>query len=245
MNHAELPVARKPRIAILATGDELVRPGEPIGPDQIVTSNSFAIGAFVDLAGGSAQDLGIAADDFSALESGIGAARAAEADVLVTLGGASVGDHDLVKSALAKEGMELGFWRIAMRPGKPLIHGRLGPMIILGLPGNPVASMVCGVLFLLPLVRALCGDPRAGADETEPALLGTPLRANDSREDYLRATLVASDKGLPVATPFEAQDSSLLRVIAQSQCLVVRDAHAPAAEAGDVCRVIRLPAGVR
>ncbi len=243
MNHAALPVAKKPKIAILATGDELVKPGAPIGPDQIVTSNSFAVACYVAQAGGEALDLGIAGDDFAALESGIKAAREAGADVLVTLGGASVGDHDLVKPALAKEGMELGFWRIAMRPGRPLIHGRLGPMAILGLPGNPVSAIVCALLFLIPLVRALCGDPKAGVEESELALLGAPVRANDSRQDYMRASLVPSATGLPVATPFDAQDSSLLRVLAKANCLVLRPPHAPAAEAGAICHVIRLPRG--
>jgi molybdopterin molybdotransferase len=243
MNHAILPVVRKPRIAILATGDELVRPGEAIGADQIVTSNSFAIAAFVRLAGGEPIDLGIVGDTFAALESGIRAAHSADADVLATLGGASVGDYDLVKPALIKEGMELGFWRIAMRPGKPLIHGRLGAMQILGLPGNPISSIVCGLLFLIPLVRALSGDPRAGADMSEPARLGAPLRGNDSRQDFMRATLEPSQDGLPIATAFAAQDSSLLRVLAQAQCLIIRDPQAPSAEAGALCRIVRLPSG--
>ncbi len=240
MNHARLPVSRRPRVAILATGDELVSPGTEIGADQIVASNSFAIGAYTRSAGGEPIDLGIARDNFESLAAAVEAARGACADVLVTLGGASVGDYDLVKMALAKQGMELGFWRIAMRPGKPLIHGRLGQISILGLPGNPVAAIVCCLLFLLPLVRALCGDPDAGADESEAVLLGAPLGINDARQDYLRATLVPSEKALPVATPFQAQDSSLLRVLAQAQCLIVRAPHAPAAEVGEVCRAIRL-----
>jgi molybdopterin molybdotransferase len=247
MNHARLPVYRKPRVAILATGDELVQPGEAIGRDQIVASNSYAIAAFVRLAGGEPLDLGIAGDTFAAIEAGIKAARDAGADVLVTLGGASVGDHDLVKTALAKEGMELGFWRIAMRPGKPLIHGRIpgpsGAMQILGLPGNPVSSVVCGLMFLMPLVRALSGDPQAGADRSEPARLGVALRANDKRQDFLRARLEPGEDGLPVATAFDLQDSSLLRVLAQAQCLIVRLPFAPAAIAGDPCRIIRLPGG--
>jgi molybdopterin molybdotransferase len=243
MNHAGVQVFRKPRVAILATGDELVRPGEAIGPDQIVTSNSYAIAAFVRLAGGEPLDLGIAGDSFADLEAGIKAARDAGSDVLVTLGGASVGDYDLVKPALAKEGMELGFWRIAMRPGKPLIHGRIGPMLILGLPGNPVSSVVCGLLFLIPLVRALSGDPEAGADRSEPARLGGGLRANDLRQDFMRARLEPSEDGLPIATAFEAQDSSLLRVLTQAQCLIIRKPHAPAAAAGDLCRILRLPGG--
>ncbi|WP_026606283.1 gephyrin-like molybdotransferase Glp [Methylocapsa acidiphila] len=241
MNHAEIKVARRPRVGILATGDELVAPGGAIGPDQIVASNSFAVAALVEAAGGEPIDLGIAADALAALEAKIQAARDAGADVLVTLGGASVGDHDLVRPALAKEGMEFGFWRIAMRPGKPLIHGRLGGMAILGLPGNPVSTIVAGLLFLSPLVRALSGDPTAADDPSEPAALGEAIGENDGREDYLRAALSASPDGLPTATPFKAQDSSLLGVLARAQCLLIRAPHAPAAEAGERCRIIRLP----
>jgi molybdopterin molybdotransferase len=239
MNFTEVAVTRRPRVGILATGDELVYPGATIGVDQIVASNSFAIAALVEAAGGEALDLGIARDELGALVERIAAARAA-ADLLVTLGGASVGDHDLVKPALAGQGMELNFWKIAMRPGKPVIHGHLGPMIILGLPGNPVAAFVAGMVFLVPLLRALCGDPDAGRDQSEPAILGKALRGNDSRQDYLRATLRLSETGLPVATPFEIQDSSLLRLLAQAQCLVIREPHAEPASAGDLCRIIRL-----
>ena len=243
MNYAEIAVVRRPRVAVLATGDELAPPGGVIGIDQIVASNSFAIAALVEAAGGEPLDLGIARDNFAALEAGIEAARDANADVLVTLGGASVGDHDLVKPALANAGMELSFWRIAMRPGKPLIHGRLGSMAILGLPGNPVSTIVAGLLFLAPLVRALSGDPNAQGERSEPAILGEAVRANDSRQDYLRATLAPGADGLPVAMPFKAQDSSLLRLLAQAQCLVIRPPHAPAAEVGDRCEILRLPGG--
>jgi molybdopterin molybdotransferase len=239
MNFAELAVTRRPRVGILATGDELVHPGAVIGPDQIIASNSYAIAALVEAAGGEALDLGIARDELGALYERITTARAG-ADVLVTLGGASVGDYDLVKPALAGQGMELNFWKIAMRPGKPVIHGRLGPMTILGLPGNPVAAFVAGLVFLVPLVRALCGDPDAGRDHSEPAILGKALRGNDGRQDYLRAALRPSETGLPVATPFEIQDSSLLRLLAQAQCLVIREPHAEPAAAGDLCRIIRI-----
>ena len=239
MNHGTLPVVRRPRIAILATGDELVQPGQNPGPDQIVASNTFAVGAYARNAGAEIIDLGIAGDSFADIERSIRAARDAKADVLVTLGGASVGDHDLVQSALTREGMELGFWKIAMRPGKPLMHGQLGDMQILGLPGNPVSAIVCGVLFLVPLVRALSGDPQAGRDRSEAAVLGGDLKENDTREDYLRAE-IKDGPGLPVATPFSRQDSSMLRVLAQSHCLVIRAPHAPAAKAGDACRIIRL-----
>jgi molybdopterin molybdotransferase len=242
--HADVAVVRKPRVAILATGDELVQPGEATSADQIVASNSFAIAAFVQQAGGEPIDLGIASDDFAALEAAVLAARQAEADVLVTLGGASVGKHDLVQSALTKEGMELGFWRIAMRPGKPLIHGRLpgplGDMLILGLPGNPASSIVCALLFLIPLLRALSGDPRSAEDPSEPAILGAPMPPNGPREDYLRAKLSRGADSLPLVTPHDVQDSSLLSVFARSQCLLVRPPHAPAAAAGDACRVIKL-----
>jgi molybdopterin molybdotransferase len=240
MNHAEVTVTRKARVALIATGDELVMPGENPGPDQIVASNTFAVAAYAQAAGAEVIDLGIAADTYAALEAAIRAARAAKADILVTVGGASVGDHDLVQSALAREGMELGFWRIAMRPGKPLMHGRLGDMRILGLPGNPVSAIVCAVLFLVPLIRALAGDSQAGRDPTEAALLGVPLGPNDGRRDYLRATIIAGGEGLPVAMPFPQQDSSMLRVLAAAQCLVLREIRAPAAKAGDSCRIIRL-----
>jgi molybdopterin molybdotransferase len=240
MNFAKVAVTKRPRVAILATGDELMRPGETLGPYQIIASNSFSVAALVEAAGGEPLDLGIAKDELGAIEKAIGSARAVAADLLVTLGGASVGDHDLVKPALAKQGMELNFWKIAMRPGKPVIHGRLGPMSILGLPGNPVAAFVAGLVFLVPLVRALSGDPDAGGDQSEPAVLGKALRGNDSRQDFMRATLRPSDTGLPVATPFENQDSSLLRILAQSQCLVIREPHAPPAAAGDLCRIIKL-----
>ena len=161
-NHTALIVRRRARVAILATGDELVAPGGSLGPAQIIASNNFAVAGVVEACGGVAIDLGIAVDELGALKAAVGRARDAKADVLVTLGGASVGDHDLVQQALVAAGMELGFWRIAMRPGKPLMHGRLGAMRVLGLPGNPTSSMVCAVLFLRPLLRALHGETRPG-----------------------------------------------------------------------------------
>ncbi len=240
MGHPTLPVRRRPKVAILATGDELVRPGDEVGLDQIVASNPYAVAAIVERAGGEALDLGITRDTLPALEERIRAAQDAGADILVTLGGASVGEHDLVQSALARQGMDLGFWRVALRPGKPLMHGRLGAMNLLGLPGNPVSSIVCAVLFLVPAVRALLGDPAAGADPAEPAILGRDLPANDGRQDYMRATLVPRNEGLPVATPFPKQDSSMLSVLVQAQALVVRAPRAPAAAAGEVCKIIPL-----
>ncbi|MFL5005794.1 MAG: gephyrin-like molybdotransferase Glp [Microvirga sp.] len=238
--HAGLSVRRRPRVAILATGDELVAPGDPAGPDQIVASNPYAVAAIAARAGAEPLDLGIARDTPEALDVAIARAREAGADMLVTLGGASVGEADLVQSALARHGMTLAFWRVALRPGKPLIHGRLGEMLILGLPGNPVSSVVCGILFVVPALRALVGDPRASDDLAEPAILGAALAANDGRQDYLRARLDAAGEALPVATAFPVQDSSMLTTLARADALLVRPPHAPQARAGDPCRVIRL-----
>jgi molybdopterin molybdotransferase len=239
-NHRSLPVRRRPRVAILATGDELVAPGDPLGPSQIVASNNFFIAGLVAANGGIPLDLGIAIDQPSALAAKISAARDAEADVLVTLGGASVGDYDLVQKALVDAGMQLGFWRIAMRPGKPLMYGRLGPMNVLGLPGNPTSSAVCGVLFLRPLLRALLGDASAGADPSEPARLAAPLPANGVRQDYMRATLARDGAGAWLAVALPDQDSSLVKALARAQALIVRAPGAAAARAGEACRVIRL-----
>ena len=238
--HPRLPVRRRPRVAILATGDELVEPGATPGWDQIVASNSLALGALAAEAGADIVDLGIAGDDHDALADAFRRARAARADLLVTLGGASVGDHDLVQAALAKEGLELGFWRVALRPGKPLMHGRLGDMLVIGLPGNPVSSIVCGLLFVVPAIRALQGDPRAGADRSEPATLGRDMPENDGRADYMRASLAIGPRRLPVATAEQRQGSSMLAVLGRSEALLLRAPHAPAARAGDPCRIIRL-----
>lgn len=240
MNHATLPVARRPRVALLASGDELVPPGAEPGPTQIIACNSFAVGAIAEEAGASVIDLGIFRDDLAALERGIGLAREAKADILVTLGGASVGDRDLLKPALARQGMTLDFWKIAMRPGKPLISGRLGDAHILGLPGNPVASIVCALVFLAPLIRALQGDPRAGADQTEAAIAGADLPANKGRRDYMRAALAEDARGRLVATPTPMQDSSLLTELAQSQALLVREPGEGPLPAGAPCRIWRL-----
>lgn len=238
--HPHLPVRRRPRVAILATGDELVAPGASPAWDQIVASNSLALGALASEAGAEIIDLGIAADDHAALADAFRRAREGRADLLVTLGGASVGDHDLVQAALAREGLELGFWRVALRPGKPLMHGRLGDMLVIGLPGNPVSSIVCGLLFVVPAIRALQGDPQAGADRSEPATLGRDLAANDGRADYLRARLTVEPGRLPVATPEQRQDSSMLAVLGQAEALLIRAPHESAAKAGDPCRIIRL-----
>jgi molybdopterin molybdotransferase len=237
-NHTDLMVRRRARVAILATGDELVAPGGELGPAQIVASNNFAVAGLVEAYGGVAIDLGIAIDQLNATQAAISRAGEAKADVLVTLGGASVGDYDLVQKALVSSGMELGFWRIAMRPGKPLMHGRLGPMRVLGLPGNPTSSMVCSILFLRPLLRALQGEPDPGADPSQPGRLAVDLPANGVRRDYMRASLSRNADGILIATPARAQDSSLVKTMARADGLVVRPPHAEAAKAGDACRVI-------
>ncbi len=238
-NHPAIAVRRRPRVAVLATGDELVPPGQVIGPAQIVASNNYAIAAIVAASGGVPIDLGIAADQMDALARSFRRAQETEADVLVTLGGASVGDYDLVQRALVDSGLSLGFWRIAMRPGKPLMQGRLGAMRVLGLPGNPVSAIVCALLFLRPLLRALVGDPAAGADLSEPAVFGADISANDIRQDYLRATLVRDAGGALVATPLPSQDSSLVKLLAQAQCLIIRAPNGPVALRGEACRIIR------
>src|SRR5437868_12465344 len=226
MNHPELPVRRRPRVALLATGDELVMPGSILGPGQTVYSNGYALRALARQEGADTIELGIAADTVAATTHGIRRARDSGADILITTGGASVGDHDFVKRSLEAEGVTMAFWRIAMRPGKPMMHGRLGAMRVIGLPGNPVSSYVCGFLFLVPLIRALSGRDTIH-HRRESALLGRDLAANDQREDYLRARLEERDDGTLVAVPVNHQDSSLLGNLAAARALVIRPPFAP------------------
>jgi molybdopterin molybdotransferase len=233
MNHAWLTVRRRPRIALLATGDELVRPGDVPGPAQIVNSNTHGLAAFISARGGEPVDLGIAPDRVDVLEQM--ARGASGCDLLVTLGGASVGDHDLVQKVLADGGAALDFWKIAMRPGKPLMFGRTGFGVpLLGLPGNPVSALVTALLFLRPALAALLGttDPLP----VRTARLCRDLAANDKRQDYLRATLSADG----LVTPLPVQDSSMLSALARADCLLLRAPDAPAAKAGDSAEVILL-----
>lgn len=238
MNHADLPVHRRPKVALLATGDELVTPGTEPGPGQIVYSNGFALAAMMRGEGAEVIDLGIAPDRLDDTVAAVQRARKLGADVLVTTGGASVGDHDLIRPALSAEGMAMSFWKVALRPGKPLMHGRLGPLQVLGLPGNPVSSYVCAYLFLIPLLRRLQGESDLGP-AIESAALGCDLRANDERADYLRAVLTFSD-GKSVAMPCPLQDSSMISPLAKADCLVFREPYAPAAKAGSPCSIIKL-----
>jgi len=238
MNHAAVPVHRRPKVALLATGDELVAPGSSLGPGQIVYSNGFAIGALIRQEGADLADLGIVADHLGATVDAIGRARRWGADVLVTTGGASVGDYDLVQEALRSLGLKLSFWKVALRPGKPLMHGQIADMRVLGVPGNPVSAYVCALLFLVPLIRRLAGR-RDLALARESAVLGIDLGENDERSDYLRATLVTRDRQL-VAIPFPVQDSSMTAPLAKADCLVVREPFAPAAPAGSPCTIVKL-----
>ncbi|MGE3308300.1 MAG: gephyrin-like molybdotransferase Glp [Rhizobiaceae bacterium] len=236
-NHPTLPLVRRPLVAVLATGDELLLPGSRPNADQIIASNTFGVTAIVRDAGGTVLDLGIAPDDRGKIAGAVHHALAAGADILVTIGGASVGDHDLVRGVLEGEGMELAFWKIAMRPGKPLMFGRLEKLRVLGLPGNPVSSIVCSHLFLRPLVSRLAG--RALVDPLRDARLGADMAGNDVRQDYVRASLEQTADGL-VATPFSVQDSAMLKTFATAGALIVRPPFAPAALAGDRCRVLPL-----
>jgi len=240
MNYPELPVRRRPRVALLATGDELVMPGSTPGPGQIVYSNGYALRALARAEGADTIDLGVAADTVESTTAGIRRAREAGADILVTTGGASVGDHDLVKESLEAENFTIAFWKIAMRPGKPMMHGRLGGMRVVGVPGNPVSSYVCTFLFVVPLIRALSGR-KTLHHARETAVLGRDVGVNDVREDYLRARLEERADGTLVAAPVNHQDSSLLANLAAAQALVIRAPFAPAAKAGAVCEILRLP----
>jgi molybdopterin molybdotransferase len=236
-NHPWLLVRRPPVVAILATGDEIAMPGEPVPEGGIVSSNSHALAALVRACGGQPVVLPVVPDDLAALQA-VGDSLAG-VDLLVTTGGASVGDHDLVRAGLERSGFRLDFWQIAMRPGKPLMFGALRDIPLLGLPGNPVSALVCAVLFLLPALARLAGR-EATAPETTEAVLATPLAANDHRADHLRATLSRDDAGRLIVAPFARQDSALLRALAEAHCLVLRAPHAPALEAGAVVEVIRL-----
>jgi molybdopterin molybdotransferase len=237
MNHPLVTLHRRPKVALFATGDELVRPGTEPGPGQIVYSNGFALAALARQEGAVVTDLGLVGDTIEATLAAIHRARDIPADILVTTGGASVGDYDFVHKAFAAEGMDLSFWKVAMRPGRPLMHGRLGGMHILGLPGNPVSSYVCAFLFLIPLIRRMSGRTDL-AIPVESALLGADLPANDEREDYLRASLRRSAAG-DIATPFPVQDSSMMVSLAKADCLVIREPYAPPASVGSRCVIVK------
>lgn len=218
LNRAWLPVRRRPRIGLLATGDELVRPGQALAPTQIVNSNSIALAAMVREWGGVPVDLGIARDRPDSLVEVV--AQLTGVELVVTLGGASVGERDLVRSVLGEHGLELDFWQIAMRPGKPVLFGRIQGVPLLGLPGNPVSAGVCAVLFVRAAIAVLLGlDP---APPEVPAVLGRPLGANDRRQEYLRASASWRADGRLEVLPAARQDSSMLATFARADCLIKR-----------------------
>jgi len=231
-----LVVRQKPRVAVLATGDEVIMPGAPRRSDQIVSSNSVALLAYAEVFGADAVSLGVAADKPDALRDKLNDAKGF--DLLVTSGGASVGDHDLVQSVSGDQGMELGFYKIAMRPGKPLIFGRLGHTFLLGLPGNPVSTGVTAAIFMRAAIEQLLG--LMPAPLYHAAKLGRDLPQNGKRLDFMRAELTPSSEGLPTATPFERQDSSMMGRFADADCLVMREINAPPASAGDTVKIVPL-----
>ncbi len=237
MGHATVPVHRRPRVAILTSGDELVLPGITPGPDQIVCSNPYGVAALVRAAGGEPQFLGIAADTRDDLNAHID--RAAGFDVLITIGGASVGDHDLIAPVLEQRGMKLDFWKIAMRPGKPLLYGTLGTQHVIGLPGNPVSSLICARVFVVPLIERLCGLINSSA-QLHRVTTAVDLEANGPRTHYMRATLETDAAGNRIARPVRSQDSSLLSPLAEADCLIVREIGAGVAKAGETVGALLL-----
>jgi molybdopterin molybdotransferase len=239
MNVPWLMVRRRPRVAFVATGDEVVMPGQPVGPGQIISSNSLALAAYVTALGGEPVSLGIARDTPESLAETLAGARGA--DLLVTMGGASVGDHDLVRQVLGGRGFELDFYKIAMRPGKPLIFGHIDGTPMLGLPGNPVSTGVTSALFLRAAVAKMLG--LVGERTEAAAVLGADLPANGKREDYMRASLDLAADGRAVATAFPRQDSAMLAAFAKADCLIIRDIGAPPAKAGDRVRILPLGFG--
>lgn len=236
-NHARLTVVKRPLVAILATGDELLPPGSTVGPGQIIASNLYGVAALARTGGADVLDLGIAPDREAAIAQALERALRAGADIVVTIGGASVGDHDLVQKSLLAQGASIDFWKIAMRPGKPLMAGQLGGRHVLGLPGNPVASLICSLVFLMPLIARLAGRPVESL--YRDGVLGSALPKNDLRQDFLRAD-IRKDGDRLIASAASVQDSSMLRVLAAAGALIVRESFAPAAAAGDPCRLLML-----
>ncbi|MEM6941402.1 MAG: gephyrin-like molybdotransferase Glp [Pseudomonadota bacterium] len=232
MNVAEVPVTRKPRVAVLATGDELVQPGEHPRADQIVASNSYGLAAMLEAMGAEVSLLPIAKDTAASLRQAF--QLAAQADLILTIGGASVGDHDLVAPVAAEMGLQSSFYKVAMRPGKPLMAGRMGRAAMIGLPGNPVSALVCGTVFVRPVLRKMLGLGEA-PPPTRAAPLGTGIAPNGPRAHYMRAHV---ENG--TLFPHGQQDSSLLHVLAQSDALLIRPVADQAREAGEICHYIPL-----
>lgn len=232
MNVPQVPVTRRPKVALIATGDELAVPGAQPGADQIMASNSYGLHALLAQMGAAPRLLPIAADTLSSLA--LAFELAADADLILTIGGASVGDHDLVGPAAEQAGMDRAFYKVAMRPGKPLMAGRLGASALIGLPGNPVSAMVCGQIFVAPVITAMLGGTAAPA-QRQRAPLAAPLAANGPREHYLRAQLTPGG-----VTAFDKQDSSLLSVLSDANCLIVQPPDDPGGALGDMVEIIHI-----
>jgi len=232
MNIDRVPVTRRPSVALIATGDELVQPGDDPGPDQIIASNSYGLHGLLTQLGARPRLLPIARDNLDSLTQIFDLADGA--DLILTIGGASVGDHDLVAPAAESRGLERAFYKVAMRPGKPLMAGRMGDAAMIGLPGNPVSAMVCGHIFVAPVIRVMLGLPARPAPRL-PARLAAPLAPNGPREHYLRARRMPEG-----VVAFDKQDSSLLTVLSEADCLLVRAPDAPAAAIGDACEILPL-----
>lgn len=232
MNIATVPVYRKPVVAIMATGDELVQPGEVPGPDQIIASNTYGLAAQLDALGADTRLMPIARDNAPSLQRAFELAHGS--DLIITIGGASVGDHDLVAPVAAQMGMEQAFYKVAMRPGKPLMAGHLGTSAMVGLPGNPVSALVCGTIFVAPMISAMLGLGQHAAPRRQ-APLAVDIPANGPREHYMRAVVSEG-----VVTPSDRQDSSLLTVLATANALLVRPPSAPAGTSGTLVEIIDL-----
>ncbi|MFC7050586.1 gephyrin-like molybdotransferase Glp [Emcibacter nanhaiensis] len=237
-NVAYVPVSRKPRVALLATGDELVTVGDTVGPNQIVSSNSVLLSTLIMEQGGEVVDLGIARDNEESLR--VMADQVKDVDLFITIGGASVGDHDLVQKVLGEEGLEVDFWKVAMRPGKPLIFGKFRDIPMLGLPGNPASAYVCAAVFLLPALHILMGRQSVGA-EHQLARLKNPLPANGPRQHYMRARVEFDDQGRLTVKTATSQDSAKLSTLSGANCLAIRAPHAPEIAPGDMVPVLILP----
>jgi molybdopterin molybdotransferase len=241
MNLATLPVRRKPRVAILATGNEVAMPGDDLGPSQIISSNSFALHSYVVAMGGEPVVLGIAGDKEEQLHAALEGAMGC--DVLVTIGGVSVGDYDLVGKVLKEKGLKQIFHKIAMRPGKPLLFGKIDDMVVFGMPGNPVSTGVCSMLFLKAALTIMLGMSESD-DTLQGVVLGQDLEANDLRQDYLRARLQSGPQGELVAMPFSKQDSAMQARFAEADCLIVRKPHAEPVKSGERVEIMLLRGSV-
>jgi molybdopterin molybdotransferase len=238
MNHATLPVTRRPSVAILASGDELQPPGSTLAEGEIISSIPAALRPMIQKAGAEPVPLGIARDTMESLAASI--AKAADADILVTIGGASVGDHDLVRGALGTAGFDIGFHKVAMRPGKPLMYGRRGRQHVLGVPGNPVSAVLCCAIFLRPMICRLLGESEL-PHPPQKARLAVPLPAGGPRQHYMRAQLIPAENGdIASVAPLPSQDSSLVSILAAADCLIVRPRETPPASVGDLVEIMRL-----